>query len=196
LVTVFVLEAGGSTISIADSASNSWTVGYTLPGSTPTFKQVKEFYCVLTNDLPSGGTVTITFSATHTGIVAVIGTSGITASPSDVQGAGVNSTTSTPSISTGVLANSNEIVFGVVGVNSGAGRTFTEPGTFAQIVNISSSDLLHVAYAVVSSTSSVTYNPTPSASVSAWINVSSFIGQALTPPPSFSFADRHQYLEQ
>jgi hypothetical protein len=174
LLTVFVLEAGASAITIADSAGNTWTAGYDLAAATPTFKQVKEFWSVLANDLPLGGTITVTFASSHSGIVVAIATSGIGASPSNIQGAGVNSTTTTPSISTGTLATANQIIFGVVGVNSGAGRTFTEPGAFTQIANVATGDLLHVAYAIVSSTGSVTYNPVPSASVSCWINVSSF----------------------
>lgn len=127
----------------------------------------------------SSTNVTATYSTSVNMKMAVVRVPGaLTVSPKDATAS--NTTASaTPSVSTGALAQASEIVFGAVGCNSQSGA-YTEATGFTNVINSNTGNLFFGAgYKVVSSSSSVTYNPTLTALPSdLGIGVVSFKGTA------------------
>lgn len=145
--------------SITDSASNSYTLLAVGGG-------VFLFYCVGATALASG---TITFSFTYNGNTQagafashVSGVTGFNTAPTVTTG-----TSASPSISSGALASEPMLIAGFVTYDILSGTFSSESANFTTLHNYTAT-ATHDAYDVVSTTGSVTYAPSLSASI-AWI---------------------------
>lgn len=163
LILVVLMDSEGSCclpVSVADSAGNTYTALTTVPNSS-TNLQTKAFYTCNAAAL-SSGTITGTFATSDPVLKTMHAsyTTGIaTASCADNQPTPTAATSTSPSITTGALAQADEIVFGYVGVESGSSVVFTEGAGFTQVSQTAPSDLLNVAYDIVAATTAVTYAP-------------------------------------
>lgn len=180
--TLVIVVAGyrsGSAISSCgpDSAGNTYSAGaVTLSNTTG----VRIFSSVLANDLPQGGTITVNYAAAaNQKMVIAMSVTGMSSSPFD-QGATFTGTTATPSATTGTLAQADELIIGVVGMNGNS--LSAEDAAFTNFATASLSSILHVAYRIVSATTAVAYAPTWGASVAAAEMVQAF--KMLLPPTS------------
>lgn len=164
--------------SLTDSNASTYTAGnqVVLSGTGG----VTPYYCQNCPALNSGSTITVTFNNTGMSMyIGAVSVTGIVSSGAlDVQGAGTSTTGTTPSIATGTLARPNEIVFGFVHVDSGAGDSFTEaPGfTSDTPTSLASHSALHSAYRITNGTGSVTYAPVLGTSHLYGANVIGFKG--------------------
>lgn len=162
LIIVFVSAwagTNGTATTVIDSASNTYTlavqnvatVGQPYPGAI--------FYCLNSaNDLPIGGTVTVSNSGSinqNVGIWKVSGANG----GLDAINKTFSSGTSL-SISTGTLTSSSEIVFGGVGT-AGSMTGYTIGSGFTELFFgfTGSMSAAGFGYQIVSSTTSVTWAP-------------------------------------
>jgi len=173
-----VILTGGSipTItSITDNAtggSNTYIVdGGTLLNVGLSNSILYSFYCQNTpHDLPNGGVITVNFGVAGTECeIAAVACSGV--GPVSVNPSGVSSS----GASTGTLPSQPQIVFGFGG-GAGSNVTYTEQSPFTNVlVGFDGTGLYAaVSYDSVTSTASVTYNPTTNASL-GWANkVTSF----------------------
>lgn len=168
LSVVFVYGlASATTVSAVTDSINSYTKMFRYVDTTG-LGDIELWYCANCAAVTNGATGTVSVSAGGGSAYAIAGVqcSGIVASlPADVGPASVVSAfTTTPSTSTGTLAQASELIFGIVTVRGGASvLTFTPGGSFTSIVNLQSpgnSNSLAVAYQVVNSTSSVSFAPT------------------------------------
>lgn len=179
IFTVYAIGGtNNATISVTDSASHTYTEGTQLNGSS-NIASVAPFWVLNASVVANGGSITGSQTGGSSGNQYLSGASisGVaTSNALDAQAAGTTSTGTTPSISTGVLAQANEIVIGWILIHNGSGDTFTEaPGfTTGGTVTGGSPGAVRWAYEVVSSTSSVTYAPTLGTSEQYWTNVLSF----------------------
>jgi hypothetical protein len=159
------------------AASMSGTIGETVTGAsdginsyTPALDEAYSganaatclLYCENAAAVASGATITITESGGAAACVTVIAQcSGISAF--DSSGVGSSNPTSAagsaPSVTTGILSQSNEIVFGVSSVLGGP--AYTESAGFTAIAHENYFSVVDVdlSYRIVSSTTPVTYSP-------------------------------------
>ncbi len=177
IVNIAASDGSPTLSSVADSASNSYSAGTAL--ASPAGRHLRAFYVQNAAALAISQTVTTTFSANGAGkYSAAISIQGVAASGAlDVQGAGVSGTGTTPSIATGTLAVAAEIVIGFVLVGGGNSDSFTEASGWTSLPSIGAGgggSILRMAYRVVASTASVTYNPTLGTSRDYVANVMSF----------------------
>jgi hypothetical protein len=188
LIVVFTGYAGGgvTVVSVTDSAGNTYTP-LTAVVNAGVNNSATPFYAKNALHLPSGGTITATFSTSavpqYVGAVSVANANAV--APLDAQGAGdINGGASglAPSVSTGPLAQSNEVVFGWVFIASGAADGFTEaPGFISDTATSSAAtNILRSAYQLPTNTSSVTYSPVMALAHHYEANVLTFKG--LAPP--------------
>jgi hypothetical protein len=165
---VLVVCHGGSSnaaTSCTDSAGNTYTALGTVSVGT---RRVTAFWSRIASEIASGGSVTITYSsATGVKFGAIYKVSGTASSPADIDGGtGASGTSSTnPSITTGTLAQANEIVFAWTVVIGDAGSdSFTQAADFTALTGVTlagaSGGVLRMAYRIVSATTAVTYAPT------------------------------------
>lgn len=183
LIVVFT-ENGNTAIqtgTVTDTAGNTYIAGTAYladPGGAAT--SIQPFYCQGCADLPSGSSITVSWAGGNASIYAqAVAVPGIAASSAlDVQGASTNAVGTTPSIATGGLAQSSEIVFGFIGVIGGVSDSFTEAAGFTSNtpVTLASHGALRSGYQIVNSTGSVTYAPTLGTSRGYIANVLSFKG--------------------
>jgi hypothetical protein len=165
----------------SDSASNVYTLGNDLVQGNIDSRAA---YVSGAATVANGGSVSMdeTGGGSFNGYVAAATVSGVaSASALDVSGAGVSSASGTaPSISTGVLAQPIEIVFAWCAVQGGASDTYTQASGFTTLADVTTAtaDALHVAYAIVSSTASVTFAPTLGTARAYACNVMTFKGAA------------------
>lgn len=133
--------------------------------------------------LGSGGTLTIVYSTSTVAQVAssvcVTGTK--TALSLDAQAGGTsgNNTHFASTLSTGPLAQSYELLIGVTLISAGASDTWTEDAAWTSLPTSSESGsglVIHAAYKIVTSTTSVVYAPSWSATRQYSANVYSFEG--------------------
>jgi hypothetical protein len=167
-------------ISVTDSALNTYDIA--VQATAPSVSAPCGIaYCLnSTNDLPSGGTITITQSGL---VQAILGAwivsganGGLDAAPAGVTpGAGASSV----SISTGTLAQANEIVFGFV-TTSQSISVLSNPSGFTELWNNTATppgpidNTMAFSYNIVSSTSTVTYNPSWTSAVNVASVMASF----------------------
>jgi len=154
---VVTLGDVGHPSSASDSASNAYTKGTIVTNSTA---QIGPLYSATGNHLANGGTQTVTYTgAVDFDISLAFTVSG--AGPLDNQGAGATTTGTAPSVTEGTVSQSNRIVFAYTYVSGGASDSFTEaPGftTLGSVIN--STNILRMAYKIVSAGTQVTYAPT------------------------------------
>lgn len=150
--------------SVTDSASNTYTVLAEMPSNTSFISGFA--YAVLSSTLPSGGSVTLNWSATSgaNGVssVAACITGNVPTSPLDASNhtANGNAGTSASTVSTGVLAQAPEAIIGFVAANAGS-QTFTCGGAFAvgaQYVG-SAGQNIAICAQKVTATTSVSFTP-------------------------------------
>jgi hypothetical protein len=171
--------------SVTDSAGNTYTVGPTIQSGAGATCAIA--YCVNAKALGSGGTITGTWSAaaTNRGVTAysVTGIASV-----DVVGAGVFSASSVTSLSmsTGALAQANEVIFGALCVNTTAAGAAASGFTVGSY-NATNDDIVPF-WQIVSSTASVTFNPTWTNSHNAAANLVTFKGVPDTYDPRVRLA--------
>lgn len=139
-------------------------------------------YCIATVAMSAGGTITVNFSAALgrklASAIKVAGIASPTASAHDTTGSGADGSSATPLVATPTLAQANELLVAWTYVNSGSGDTWTEATGWTALSGAPVIDtrILRVAYKIVSSTSSINYDPTNGASRAWTVNVESFKG--------------------
>lgn len=145
---------------VSDTAGNTYVAGTQFNANNNNVR-LRMYYAVNASPL-SSGTITGTFG-TADAVLKTIHAAYVTgianSSPADAQAAALATSTS-PSVATGLLSEADEIVFGVVGVESGSSIVFTEASGFTNLSRTAVSDLVNLAYKTVSATTSVTYAPT------------------------------------
>lgn len=169
LIVVFIATwngLDGTVTAVSDSAGNTYTLAVQPAAGASMPYPGAIYYCSNSaNDLPSGGWISATSSGGDNftiGAWAVSGANGgldATASTSD--------NNSTVSLSTGTLGSASEIVFGGIGTRANLG-TLTDPGAFTELFFSATSAHQPFAYDIVSSNSSVTYDP-------SWSNTAAFV---------------------
>ncbi len=126
----------------------------------------------------SGAAVTISFGGTSNGLCATgMAVSGITATPLDKIAVGPGTNTATPTVSTGVLSQANEIVLCLMTGTNATG--IIGDVTFSTINNLSSGNTnvtTYYAYKTVASTASVTCSPTQAGAQSEALVAATFKG--------------------
>lgn len=156
---------------ISDSCSNTLTAITASGNNGANSDVVAIWYKENANACASGQTLTATTSAgTANRTVSAAYVTGILTSSSLDKSANGTSAVGTPSISTGVLSQTNEIIFGGTTSNG----TITPVSGFSQ-VNTATPPNTDMETKTVAATTSVTYNPT-TASSGAGVVVASFKG--------------------
>lgn len=161
-VGFWIVTGQDVSVSSVSDGTNSYTQATHITWDSSTF--VADFwYKAGASAVSSSASLTATLSGTTSGgwgyACAAAQASGVaTSSPLDTN---VNNTTSTstPSVSTGTLAQANEIIFDwfTQGLTS---TSYTESSNFTNLFNLAPSRFnLAVGYKIVSSTSSVTASP-------------------------------------
>lgn len=180
------INTGSDTVStITDNASGGSNTYVKAVGGFEASANIDAeiWYSVANHTLSSGSTITITMTSS-VGIQAIaVGAAalvGVMASPLDATPTQVTyaSGQSSPTISSGTLAQPTEALFGFVFCFSG-NITFTQAAGFTNLSKISNiiganTGNMSFDYRVVSSTSSVTYNPGLSAGQTVNIDLCSF----------------------
>jgi hypothetical protein len=149
------------------------------------------WYVANAASLPSSSTITVTIPAASQRVLSAINgvqVSGIlTSSPYDTAGA-TNSDggtlPSSPTVTTGTLAQANTIVFGANANDMpSVGGTFTEDASFTNLFNNNSEPFgswaISLGYRIVGSTAAVTHNPSLSATGS-WLEIAAPFKQLVT----------------
>lgn len=163
---IFVLAAtpNGDTVAIsscADSVGNTYTAGtsYTPGGSTD--GRIRPFWVPNATALGSGGTITVTCSGTGEVkyLSACYVTGADTTTPLSDEGPGQGLGLSSTSISTGTLSNANCVVFGIIAGDNMNNGAFSSGTGFTTGVDNAGGTRSVISYQIVTSTASVTYNP-------------------------------------
>lgn len=173
LIVVWAAVSTGTINGVSDSAGNSYTAG--TAKSTSDGKTLRPFYKLNAAHLSAGGTITVTCgTAASNKYLSASTTQSLTAL--DVSGAGTSGSSTSPSISTGTLAQAGEVVFGATLVSGGNADAFTESAGFFTLTGagIGAADFLHSGGANAGSTASVTYHPALGTSRNWASNVLSF----------------------
>lgn len=183
-------SAYGSVAALSDNKSNSYTAHRSSSvGSTDVY-HLRSSSAV---NIASSATFTVTISNTDgdSKCAFVSEISGVTSSPVDVNPAAATGTSAAPAISSGVLAQADEIVLAAASYLSIPESTITQPGAPWSLVgeeeDSSSYTDLNVVSQVVAATSSVTSTWTLGASRNWHAVLLSFKasggGAAATAPP-------------
>lgn len=177
---IFVVESYNGTSatisSMTDQVSNTYTSPHNKNG---TGIRVYEENAANIADLPSGDTITATWSASSLQRYATAYcVQGATASPLDIDALALTATSTTPSVATGTLAQASEAILGYVMIVNGFSDTFTESGggfvSGSPNAGVSAAHILRTANQTVAATTSVTYAPTLGTSRNWVANVVSF----------------------
>ena len=182
-----------TTPTVADTASNSYTV--TTPQAFGVTGKLCVARCANPAALSSGSTITVSWSGSGKSTIGACSVSGLDpTAPLDVTGTTVTGTGASATVSTGGLSQADEIVFGMV-ATSGTAGAFTQATGFTAFssIGVGTGNIeTRWGYKIVSSTSSVTYNPSWATSRIYGANVYSFKAAALAPanttPPTVSGA--------
>jgi len=164
LILVATVMNGMGASAVIDSAGNTYTQDKTGTNSVI----LRVWRTIVTTQLVSGGTITITGSLGFQLTTTASLTTGITSPPLDVAGTAATGTSATPSGSVTTL-NAVDLIIGVVGYGSSA--TLTPVGApWTELTgNEVSSANVHWAYQIVAATSTYTYNPVISSGVN-WVD--------------------------
>lgn len=180
VVIVACTFTNSSTISISsvtDSNGNTYASLVSAGWEATSVSNQEIWFAVTSSSLASGSTITANLSVSSNAnswpcVAAYI--AGLVASPKDK----TNFTKYTPASGTissglsGALTQANEILIGGVGVY--VSTTLTEDAAFSQIVDLTASGCganctnnirAHLAYKIVSATTSTNYSPSSSASI-------------------------------
>lgn len=157
---------GSPSVASISDGTNSYVTAASLK-VTAAGSQSEIWYKANASAVGSGATITVTMtvagSGAGTGTVAYCFqvANMAAASPFDVAASSTTNTT-TPSVATGTLAQSNEIVFGGSYNNNSAAATYTESSGFTNLVTRTGTTAQSsgFGYRIVSATTSVTYQPT------------------------------------
>jgi len=174
LVSVSVIRSASVSVSSVSDGTNSYSLARSSTWDSNTFVVNEIWYKENAAAVSSSATITVTVSgAMNSGdsqVAAAYVTGIITASSLDKvnsASSGVTSTTTPASGSTGTLAQSNEIVFGVIGgyTSPVAAPVITESSGFTLLSNQTSTTryFLHWGYRVVAATTAQNYQPTVTA---------------------------------
>lgn len=168
--------------SVADSKSNVWHAP--VDNLTRAGVGIGFSYSTITVALVSSDTVTGTFGGSTVNTSDLMCISGLTASPLDTSAHSANGTAATSAtiVSTGTLAQANEIVIGILGNATARGAIVSvTPLTIAN--NTNSIPSMATAQQIVAVTSSVSWTPTWTTSA-IWItDIVSFKGAAAAGGP-------------
>lgn len=159
-----------------DSAGNTYTstTQVAFAGVTETCVL---WYCLNALHLPLGGTITVGDGVSTRRPASAISVSGLAlTSALDKDGGGSGGTgVTSPSMATGVLAQADEIVLWLIGITSGNSDTYTPSAGFTALNGLGVlTNELRFDYQIVSSTGSVTVNPTMGTARNAVWNVLTF----------------------
>lgn len=181
LICVLIASTNSKTVtSVTDAAGNTYSLGYEYKPASGIF--LFSAYCIATSSLASGSTITVNFSAAlGRKLASAVKASGIaspTASAYDASGAGGTATSTTPLVATPTLAQSNELLLAWSYINAGHVDTWTEATGWTQMTGAPVIDtrILRVAAKIVSSTTSINYDPVNGASRDWTTNVVCFKG--------------------
>jgi len=163
IVAVSYYTGTGASVSTVSDGTNSYSLGVSARGASGTPAAVELWYKSNASAVGSGATITLTFtSGTAGGNLAAARVTGInTSSPLDKTATDVT-TTSTPTVTTAALTQTNEIAFGIQGGYNQT--TYTVASGFTNIMSSNNTGqvVLGLDYKVVASTSAITYQPTSS----------------------------------
>lgn len=172
--TVVVLETTDNIAPATGVSDGTAYAGMTASSQTST-GSVQLWWRTLASTLASGSTITATYSGTSGPRTAhALCVSGLAASPVDIAGVGAkDASTTSPTISTGTLAQSNELVIGYT-IVLGSTATFTGPSGWTMLTSetASSTYKAYWGYEIVAATGSVAFAPTLSISATSNIAVS------------------------
>lgn len=167
--------AGTFSVTSVSDGTNSYTLLKALGWQASSCLSV-ELWTTSANAVSAGATITANFSTTvnvgsHVATIAAAYVPGALGTyPSTDKSNVAESATTTPSSgSTGTLTQANELVIGAVGSYAGSLPSLSsEASGFTSVVTRSGGvDLVHIGYQIVSSTSSLSYQPTLSANTAA-----------------------------
>lgn len=156
-VVLTAADTGTPSVSgVADNAATPNTYGLGTQFA-PSAGKAKLANAPVTADLPAGGQITVTFSATGgTKLVIAVCVTGLTGV--DLDGTPTSGTAATSyTQTTGTLSQASEIVFDAFVLVAGAGDVITEDAAFTSDGSLSSTALLHLAHRIVSATTPVAY---------------------------------------
>jgi hypothetical protein len=175
-----VVQSSGTLNSVTDTKGNTWTTRTAYTSGTSRYYFVDS---VLTTALAIGDTISLVCSTGANRKFAVFqAINGQAASYFDQQGAGASGTSTTPSITTGTLAQADSVIIGCV--YSSLSTLSVEDADYTWLNDaILDNRNLHSAYRIVNSTTADTYSPTISVSQS-WDTNYIVYKLATTPPPS------------
>lgn len=167
IVVASHIGSNNTTISsLTDSAGNS----YSLAKAQTPDRSSSIWYSTTSVALPSGGTITATYSgspgASGGSILAAASIVGLTASPLDkTAGAIFNAATSQPSGATATLSQAKEVAFGVAGGGTtGGGNGFSAASGWTRIANLENIGTNHEGmefdFIVVNATTALNFSPT------------------------------------
>lgn len=167
VIIIGLVNSAGTTRSISSvsDGTNSYTKAQANSFTSGSFYDLEVWYAPNAAHVASGSTVTVTYSAADvhnsTSVVGVQIPAALAASPYDTAGAGATGGSNSPSVTTGTLGQSAEVVLGCNLISLNA--TYTEDPGFINLFNVFSggtgNQFLSVGYKLVSSTSAVTHNP-------------------------------------
>lgn len=170
--------SSGNLSSVSDSKGNVYAVNSTT-SSAANSAGIAMAPCTVA--LAASDTVTLTWAGSGQGHAVAVGRisnpKAGTSADFDVQ-VTATGTSQFPTASTAALAQTNEIVFGMVASSNVA--TGTEDATFTNIANLlfkANTRAIIAGYKAVASTSAVTYAPTLAASVSFTECIATYKGQ-------------------
>jgi hypothetical protein len=172
LIVVVLKVANSATITTAsDTAGDTFSIG----DNTAAVRS-KYVYVANAAGMAAGSNITVNFSASASASAVAFAVSGIAnASPVDkTNNIATGTGTSATSVSTGTLAQADELVIGIL-ANSTNITAFVPGGSFT---TISTSTVLSTAYQIVASTAAVSWAPSWTSSTTYDSDVISFKGAA------------------
>lgn len=158
LIVVATNTVSTATSACVDSAGNTYTA------ETNTLNNTKVWRTIVTTQLPSGGTITVTKGNAIGCTMAAVDVTGIAAVPLDVVHSSSGSS-STPSDSQTTL-NDNDIIFGVVGTAGTVTKSIEGTGFTGLTDVLLTNANLFWGYRIESATGTFNYNPTLSGATS------------------------------
>ena len=200
----FVWFAGGGNssqafhVSSVSDGTNTYSQAYGIQNTSGANIDVELWIAPNCLAVSSGATITVSLSASPGGSgsgcnIGAFYVTGLASIPTD-KTANSLSNTATPSVTTGTLSQANEIVFGS-SFNEDATPSYTESSGFTNLFAsiASAGQAAALSYQIVSSTSSVTYAPTWSATgiVSVTTIIVSFEGGSSSASTIFTLAIGH-----
>lgn len=158
---------------VTDTAGNTWVSAGSCTWNTTEIHKL--YYSVITTDLPTSSTVTLSW--TSSARVAMAGTfySGAAASsPLDVAGACTSGTGTAPSITTAAAVPTGELVVGTTGYSTSAGAQAYNTPLTARVISAATTISAGIGDYTAPSTASVTFSATNANSVNYVANVWTF----------------------